>query len=180
MADVAGIVERAVIARLSDDVVGFNKKYAALVKDGGAYPGLDAVSFDFSDSSNNFNRARVPMGLVVGSSAAAFPYLMLEVRAGQNGQGPQQLKMTQYSGSVSVELEIAHSWAMEGVGDFSTEPNAAIAAMLDVFNALPGIAWYPDVVYNGGISFVKGPVQFAAENWLRSTVFTANFYVVVQ
>lgn len=178
MADVAGIVERSVISRLSSATVGFNAKYAALVN--GAYPGLDAIAFDFTDGSVNFNRARVPLGLINDSSAYQFPYLMLEVRAGQPAQGPQQLKSTQYSGNVSVELEIAHSWEAEGVGDFSTEPNCAIAAMYDVFNALPNLNWAPEVIYNGGLTFIKGAVLEAGQNWLRSTVFTANFYVVVK
>ncbi len=179
MADIAGVVEDAIIARLSDDLLGFNARFDQIQSAKAKYGALNPPSFDFSDSSQNFNTGRVPLAQLVASSAFTFPYIMVDVPRGANAQGAQLISFMEYSGGVVAEIEVLVSFQQEGVTDFNTFPNAIVGAMEAVFNTTSAPAYFGSGVnYNGAFAFQKSQPVFGAENWYRSILFTLQFSVV--
>jgi hypothetical protein len=179
MADIAGIVEDAIVARLDDDTLGFNARFTEIQTIKATYGALDPPIFDFSDTSTNFNRGRVQIAQLIASSPESFPYIMVDVARGANAQGGQLLSFMEYSGGVVVEIEVFVSFLQDGVTDFNTLPNAVVGAMEAVFNTTTAPPYFGSGInYNGGFAFQKSPAVFGAENWYRSILFTLQFSVV--
>jgi hypothetical protein len=176
MADIFGIVEDALVARLSDPLIGFNANFQQIQAIKPAYQALNAIAFDFNPESENVNPGRVSLRDLESTSDTVYPFLMYEVRSGADDM---TLKFNEFSGPVIAEVEVMLSFESEGIRDFNTLPNAVIGAMVATFNSVgsPNI-WGSGVNYNGGISVVKSQTQTDAANWFKSLLFTAQFNVV--
>lgn len=176
MADICRLVRTGLNARLSDPNYGFNAKYAAIQLD----YNVPAISIDWSASSTNFAWGRIPPDLVEETSPFSYPLLTISADRGQQDPSALRVRFQQFSGIVLGVVEMHLSWIEEQVIDFETWPDSVVAAMFDSINdpSTPN-SWGSGLLYNGEMSFQKGPIIAAGQNWRRTLTFSCPFRVIV-
>ena len=177
--DPLGSVERAILARLQDEVVGFQPNYVAVCGSTDAYSALDAIAFDFDPDGNNFSLGIIEPHMLADTTNYEFPYLMLQTTNGAQAQDASRVKGIPFSGTVNAALRVLLSWQQEQATDFSTWPNAVSAAMVATFNQPLNNRWAPGVNYNGVISVQKSRPMLGGQNWIVVLDFQAVFYCVI-
>ena len=180
MANIIQAPYAAVLARLSDPVLGFNAKYAPLVgtyiqRDGSPIP---LITFDFSNTSNNVVWGTVAPDLVISTSPFVYPLLTIDiVRAPQYAEG-RRLVFHQFSGQVNVIIQVHLSWAQSEITDFTTWPAAVIDAMFDSVNTPSYPIQAKNVTQAGDLVPTLSPVTDDGENWRRTISFQTTLQVI--
>lgn len=162
----------AVLTRLSD-VAGFN---AGILTQAAVY-GLptDFVLVDWTVTSNNFVLGQITPDQLELSGILTYPFVCLYILETAQ-QGLQ--KFSQFSGAVRCIFDVYLSWRqIRGIHNFEAYVNCVEDVVFDVINRVGNQNWPNPLVYNGGISSKRGPLQFAGENFRQRVGFSMMFEV---
>lgn len=180
-------VQLAILARLSDNTIGFNPNFAAAVSTGiynlPAEATATTVDWTLEGPNVGFGYLETSLNALTETSNFAFPFFTIEVvngQAYQPGQG-KSLFSYRFSGPLKCGIQAILSWEAAQITDFSGYANAVVDSILATMNA-PGITPFglgDGSVYAGQMTFAKSPVRKGGLDWFQSITFSFDLMLNV-
>jgi hypothetical protein len=166
-------VRDALKTQLSASGSGLNDRLAALAT---TYS-QTAYVIDWTATSTNFIFGRVAPEKFEESSVFTYPLLTIDT---VRSLSTNRIKYGSFSGQVTAMVEVHHSWAQEAViADFASLVDMTEDATISCLNDKAHQTWTGNLLWNGAVTLMRGPIAMGGYGWLQSISFTCQFDLTV-
>lgn len=178
---ISRVVREAVYDRFVDPDIGFN---ALIAYQNYRYDLQPPIAFigesPCGGKGRNFIFAQINALAALATSSIKFPLIAMYT----HGIGNRNLiKFRQFSGQVVLGIDVWYSWKDSNLReDFETYGDAIEEVVVEIVNGFGPSGngevtqnWGHNLVYNGGVSCSRTPLEADAENWLQGFQFRFTF-----